>query len=225
MNSKNMLNLAKNKVKTLILWGLLLAALSFLFLVVTQKNFKSTTDLLIVQNQNGFTDYYALSKSADFLTGILAESIYSEKFLDEVNKAGASTTGLLSNNKSDRLKDWEKIVKITRASNIGTIHIEVFGDTQKQTNDISNAIVTVLTTKNFLFLGSGQDLDVRILNTPTWEKNPSMTNIGISVAGGFIIGVLLAFAFVYYREEKNYQKYASLIGIGDEHVESLNSLR
>lgn len=224
ITKQNLLNLARYKVKTLILTGLLLGALSFVFLLVTQKSFKATTDLLVVQNQNGFTDYYALSKSADFLTGVLSESVYSEKFLDEVNKAGVSTATILSNNKLQRLKDWEKMVKISRNPNLGTIHIEVLGGTSAQAADVANAIVKVLTDKSFLFLGNGQDLDVRVLNTPTWESNPSLEEIILSVIGGFVIGMILSFVVVYYKEEKNHQKYASLIGIKDEHVESLGGL-
>jgi len=81
MNSQNFINLAKTRVKTMILAGLLVSALSFLLLVTTQYNFCAGSDLLVVQNQNGFTDYYALSKSADFLTSVLVESAYSEKFI------------------------------------------------------------------------------------------------------------------------------------------------
>jgi len=202
MNAKKVFNLIKKSAKTLILSGLLVVALSFLILVVTQKNFKATTDLLVVQNQNGFTDYYALSKSAEFLTNVLVESAYTEKFIDEVDNTKIITAKFLPTNKADRLKEWEKIVKITRNPNLGMIHVEVFSNDQKQVMEISNAVASVLTSKNFLFLGKGQDLDVRVLNSPIWEKNPSMLNIAMTVAGAFIVGVLISFVFIYYKNEK-----------------------
>jgi len=46
----NSVNMAQNKQKigTFLLAGFLLAALSFLFLVVSQKSFKASTDYLVV---------------------------------------------------------------------------------------------------------------------------------------------------------------------------------
>jgi capsular polysaccharide biosynthesis protein len=224
MNFQNMLNLAKNKAKTLVLWGLVLGALSFAFLIATQKSFKATTDLLVVQNQTGFTDYYALSKSADFLTGVLSESVYSEKFLDEINKAGVSTATILSNNKLQRLKDWEKMVKISRNPSLGTIHIEVLANTSDQASSVAGAIVKVLTDNAALFLGNGQDLDVRVLNTPTWESNPSLAQIIVSVIGGFLVGMILSFMVVYYREARK-NPVVALQNLRDEHIESLDDLK
>ena len=219
MNAKKVFNLIKKSAKTLILSGLLVVALSFLILVVTQKNFKATTDLLVVQNQNGFTDYYALSKSAEFLTNVLVESAYTEKFIDEVDNTKIITAKFLPTNKADRLKEWEKIVKITRNPNLGMIHVEVFSNDQKQVMEISNAVASVLTSKNFLFLGKGQDLDVRVLNSPIWEKNPSMLNIAMTVAGAFIVGVLISFVFIYYKNEKY------LVLKQDDYLVSLDQLQ
>lgn len=186
----------------MILIGLLAAALSFLFLVTTQYNFRAGSDLLVVQNQNGFTDYYALSKSADYLTSVLVESAYSEKFISEVKNTGLVSAAFLPTNKLDSLKKWERMVKISRNPNLGIVRIEVFGEDQKQVTDISNAIIQVMTTKNYLFLGSGQNIDARVLSGPIWEKNPSVGNISLAVIGGFIIGFLLALLGIFYRAEK-----------------------
>lgn len=210
----------------MILIGLLAAALSFLFLVTTQYNFRAGSDLLVVQNQNGFTDYYALSKSADYLTSVLVESAYSEKFISEVKNTGLVSAAFLPANKLDSLKKWERMVKISRNPNLGIVRIEVFGEDQKQVTDISNAIIQVMTTKNYLFLGSGQNIDVRVLSGPIWEKNPSVGNIALAVIGGFIIGFLLALLGIFYRTEKYETMLKNQIGSRepDEYEESLKYL-
>lgn len=210
----------------MILAGLLAAALSFLFLVTTQYNFRAGSDLLVVQNQNGFTDYYALSKSADYLTGVLVESAYSEKFISEVKNTGLVSISFLPANKLDALKKWESMVKISRNPNLGIVRVEVFSDDQKQVTDISNAIIQVMTTKNYLFLGSGQNIDVRILSGPIWEKNPSVGNITLAIIGGFIIGFLLALLWIFYRAEKYESTLKNQTGNreSDEYEESLKYL-
>lgn len=228
MNSQNFLNLAKTRVKTTILAGLLVSALSFLLLVTTQYNFRAGSDLLIVQNQNGFTDYYALSKSADFLTSVMVESAYSEKFISEVKNVNAGATAFLPANKLDALKKWESMVKISRNPNLGIVRVEVFGADQKQVTDLSNAIIQVMTTKNFLFLGSGQNLDVRILSGPIWEKNPTIVNIAVTMISGFLVGIVLSLMWIYFRaqgnSEETLKKYRSLENTVDEYEESLKYL-
>jgi len=219
MNTQNWLKLGKESLKALVLSGMLVSALSFVALVITQKNFRATSDLLVVQNQNGFTDYYALSRSAEFLTNVLVEATYSEKFISEVENTKLVSSTFLAGDKIERLKEWENIVKITRNPSLGMIHIEVFTNDQKQGVEISNAIVSVLTNKNFLFLGKGQDLDMRVLNGPIWEKNPSITSIALAVIGGFLVGVLLAIVWVYYKNAG----YLNLKP--DDYIESLEQLR
>ncbi|MFA5993538.1 MAG: hypothetical protein WC823_01110 [Parcubacteria group bacterium] len=201
MNLESMLRLAKKELGLVILVGLLVSAASFAVLVVSQKNFRASSDLLVVQNQNGFSDYYALSKSADFLSGVLVESIYSEKFLDEINTTKIVSESFLPLDKKERLDEWNKIVKISKNSNAGILNIEVFGNSQKQVVEISDAILDVLKNKSFLFLGKGQDIDIRVLSGPIYEKNPSFVSIFLAVGGGFFVGALLALMWIFYRAQ------------------------
>jgi capsular polysaccharide biosynthesis protein len=218
MNSQNFLNLAKTRVKSMVLAGLLVAALSFLFLVTTQYNFRAGSDLLVVQNQTGFTDYYTLSKSADYLTSVMLESAYSEKFITEVKNTNLVSTAFLPANKLDALKKWESMVKISRNPNLGIVHVEVFGADQKQVAEISNAVIQVMTTKNGLFLGDGQKIEVRVLSGPIWEKNPTVLNIAVTMVSGFLLGIALSLVWIYFSAEASPEKTL------DEYQESLKYL-
>lgn len=196
-----MLKLAKKRLSTMLVVGFLLGAVSFFGLIITQEPYRASSDLLVVQNQNGFSDYYALSKSADYLAGVLVESIYSEKFLEEMSNTKTISMDFLPQDKVSRLKEWNKIVKINKNSNVGILNIEVFGGSQKQVMEISNAVLTVLTTKSFLFLGQGQDIDMRILSGPLFEKNPSVTNLVLAGVGGFAVGILLMLLWTFLQVE------------------------
>lgn len=206
-----MLQLAKKHLGMIAIVGLLIGALSSFGLIVTQKNFRANSDILVVQNQQGFSDYYALSKSAEYLTGVLVESIYSEKFLEELDATKIVSTDFLPQNKLDRLKEWSKIVKISKNSSVGILNIEVFGDNQKQVMEISNAVLAVLTTKNSLFLGQGQNVDIRVMSGPIFEKNPSIANIFLAGFGGVVIGILLSLLWIFYETELGAYKNISPI--------------
>jgi capsular polysaccharide biosynthesis protein len=201
MNTQLMLKLAKNNLKTALLFGLFLGALSFLVLVTTQKSFKSSLDLLVVQSQTGTVDYYTLSRSADYLTNVITESVYSEKFLDEVKATGKITAPFLIGDNAQKLKDWQKVISVKKNSSVGILNIKIFANTQSQAAEISDAVTDVLINKNDLFLGKGQNLEIRILSGPIIEKNPSLSQIASSVVGGLVMGILFYLLFVIYREE------------------------
>jgi capsular polysaccharide biosynthesis protein len=193
------MRILKSGLKSAIPWGLLLASLSFFILVVSQKSYKSNIDILVVQNQEGFSDYFALSKSADYLSGVLLESVYSEKFLEEVISTGKAPSMPLPSEKNERLKEWQKIVRVRKNSNIGIINLEIFANNSREANDISQAVLQVLSEKNDLFLGRGQNIEIRLLSGPMVEKNPTVSEIGAAVAGGFFLGIVLVLAWYFYR--------------------------
>lgn len=201
MTTENMLKLAKNHLKTAVLCGLLLGAISFLGLVMTQKNFRSNTDILMSQSQPGTTDYYALSQSANYLTNILSQSIYSEKFIEEVGATGKTSNNFLTGDSAQRLKEWQRIVHVKNNSSVGIMSIQVFGDTQSQTDNLSTAVLDVMVNHNSFFLGQDQNVNVRVLSGPIVEKNPSFAQIIMAGVGGFVVGLLFFLLGVIYREE------------------------
>ncbi len=195
----------KHRIGIIILAGLFLASLSFLFIVTTEKNFKVTTDFLIVQNQTGSQDFYSLSRSADYIGSVLNKAIYSELFINEVVKTGKVDSNFLPINESERLKDWSKMVRVSRNSQLGIITVEVFGNDQRKTIDISEGIIEVMKTKNYLFRGKFS-MDVRVLSGLILEKNPSFKNIVLVVAGGFVVGIVLSGIFFYYFDVEKLRK-------------------
>ncbi|MDO9231780.1 MAG: hypothetical protein Q7U36_04890 [bacterium] len=199
MELENTLKLAKKYLGTAILAGLFLGAISFLILIVTQKSFRSNTDILIVQNQEGVVDYYAMSRSADYLSNILSQTIHSEKFLDETIATGKISAGLFSNDQAQKLNAWQKTISIKKNPTVGILTLEVFGDTERQANDISSGVLDVLINKNSTFLGANQNLKIQVLSGPITEKNPSVSKIILASFGGFLIGIILIFMWVIYR--------------------------
>lgn len=203
MQSNQLLPLIREKIGAVILTGILIGALSFLFLVISQKNFKVSTDFLVVQDKDGEQDYYSLSKSAEYIGKILSEAVYSDLFIDEAIKTEKVSEEFLPFDKKARLEQWNKIVKVKRNPEVSMLSVTVYGNNQEDAVKITEAISQVLTTKSYLFRGSGQNIDVRILSGPIVEKNPSFSEIVLVIIGGFIMGALISLLWLYYRPEKN----------------------
>ena len=178
--------------------GLLFAALSFVGFLALEKNFKSEIKFLIVQEQAGSQDYYSLSKSAEYLGKIMGEAIHSELFIQEVLKSEKVNDEFLPFDKKERMKEWAKMVKVSKNYQLGTIETTIYSDGSKEIQGLSEAIIEVLTQKNSLFRSGSQGIEVRVLSGPIIEKNPTIANIALIMLAGFLLGVLVSILWVYY---------------------------
>lgn len=204
--------LLKQKTGTLILGGILVAALSFFFLVVSQKNFKVGTDFLVVQDKDGAQDYYSLFKSSEYIGRVLGEAIYSDLFVNEMIKTGKINEEFLPFDKKSRLREWNKIISVKRNPEVSMLSVTVYGNNREDTLKISEGITEVLTTKSYLFRGSGQNIDVRVLSGPIVEKNPDLPDIILVMIGGFIVGALISIVWLFYRLQNNISKFVLYTG-------------
>lgn len=196
------MKLTKKRIEVMIFIGLLSAAFAFLGAITTQKSYRSTTDLLLVQNQPGYPDYYAMFKSSEYLSKVLVDAVYSEKFLDEMAANGIiATTSFLPDGKAERLKAWRKSVETSRSADSGIVTIEVFNDNSRDTGKIAESMITVLTTKNKMFLGEGKDVEVRVLSGPMVEKNMDTAKVAGIIGGGMVAGMLLVLMICFFKDE------------------------
>lgn len=211
--------MAKNrqKIGTLVLAGFLTAALSFLFLVVSQKSFKVSTDYLIVPSGSADSkDFYTIFKSAEYVNRVLGEVVYSELFINEVIKTGEVNNEFLSFDRKKRLKEWNNMVKVGGEFQYGIVRFEVFSNDQKEAMQVSSAIASVMKTGGSV-LSDQTNLYVQILTGPIWEKNPSIEEIVMVIIGGFLVGVILSGIWLYYLSlEKSARE--------EEYLESLDRI-
>jgi hypothetical protein len=210
-----MLKLAKKHLKTAILAGFFLGAISFLILIVSQKSFKSNADILVVQNQEANAYYYAMSRSTDYLTDILSQAVYSEKFLNEVMATGKISSSSLPLNSLEKLKAWQKMVSVQKSSTTGILSVKVFGDTASQVKNTSDGVIDVLVNKNSALLGTNQNLKIQILSGPIVEKNPSLFQIILASGSGFLLGMILILMFNFYKNESKENTKRSRLHAGN----------
>lgn len=202
MQSTTFLGEVRNKIGFIILVSLFIAALSFLFLIFSEKAYKVRTDFLVTQNNATSQDFYALSRSSEFIGKVLSEAVYSERFIDAVVETGKVSASSMSSDKKVKLEDWAKEVQVNKKLDLGMIQIEVYNNDQREAVRVSQAIGEVLTQRNNLFRGGDEkSVDVRILTGPIVERNPSIVQLVVVVIGGFLFGTLLSLTWIFIRTE------------------------
>lgn len=217
IQGKMIIDFMKKNAGSIVVVGLIFSLVSFFVLISTEKRFKATTDFLIVQDQMGTQDFYSLSRSAEYLGGVLSEAVYSGVFIDEIEKTGKIEEGFFPGSERERLKKWNRIVRIERSPQLGIMKIEVFDNDYQNAVNLSEAIAEIMTKKNYLFRGK-VNLDVRILSGPVLERNPGNREVAMAVLGGFILGVILKMIQLYFSLIKE-------ISVNRSEEEYLESLR
>lgn len=186
----------------IVLTSILIAAASFLFLIMTQSAFKVRTDFLITQSNSGSQDFYSLSRSAEYAGKVLSEAVYSERFVEAVVETGKVRSDFLPADKKERLDQWSEMIKIQKNLELGMIQVSVLHDNQRDALQISQAVADVLTQKNSQFRGGDENsVSVRILSGPIIEKNPSIIEIILVFIGGFLFGMLLSIFWIFIKTE------------------------
>jgi capsular polysaccharide biosynthesis protein len=188
----------------MILWGVLISAVSFLGLMVFAKPFQSTTDFLVVQTGEQAQDFYTQFKSSEYLSKILSRAVYSEYFINTVVETGKMKKDFLPFNRKERIKAWSKIVTVQKNLELGIITVKVKSDRERDAARIMEGIMEVLTQKNSFFRGGDEkSVEVRVISGPINEQNPTLGKILLVVLSGFAAGFLLSGFWLVVRA-KNY---------------------
>lgn len=199
MTKSDFITLIKNDFWLFTLTGFALAAFGFLFIVFHESNIKAETEFLIVQNNPSLQqDFYTLSRSAEYSARVLSEAIGSQLFMNEVLATDVASNVVMPGNKLEQLKVWKKTVRVEPRTDLGILRVDVLHKDRTAALGISQGITEVLTKKNHLFRGHGQDIDVRTLTGPIYEHNPTPAYLLLIFFGGFILGFSLMFLWKAY---------------------------
>ncbi len=210
MTVPSFLALLGQKWKNVVLTGLIFGSFAFFALVVFSKSFLITTDFLVVQTGSEQQDFYSMLKSSEYLGKVFAESVSSEKFIGAVVETGLVNPSFLPLDPKNRLKEWEKTVIVSSNPDVGALHVAVYGDNDRETLHIAQAVGKVLTEKNTLFRsGSEGSVEVRTLSGPITERNPSIARMILISLAGCAFGVSLSLFVLAFRLERSQQSMIS----------------
>lgn len=188
----NFLALLSGKKGSILLFGVLVAAAVFFTETAISPRYAVRTDFMVVQSF-GSQDFYTLFKSSEYLSKVLSESMYSERFINAVIETGkVSSQGFLPTDKSDRLKAWRAMVSVEKNIELGMLSVTVKADTEKEANKTMEALSDVLINRNTEFRGGdAKAVEIRVLSGPIGDRNPSPKELLILSLLGFFAGAFV----------------------------------
>lgn len=192
MDTKQILNIIWQR-KWLVFWTTVLGLfLAFDIMVLQTPMYKASSRVLVVQKQVAGQDIYAVSKSAQYLSQVLKEAVYSDDFFNKTIQAsdGEVEPQNFPTNLKDRREEWEDTVKITVARDLGLMEIDVYYPRQEKARQISLAVTKILAEEHQAYHGAGKNVEVRVLDYSAVTDAPTTLRLWITTLLGLLFGLL-----------------------------------
>lgn len=192
--SKDNLLRSKN-ILTIIFVALFLGILAFSISLWQTPRYKASVRLLAVFNQTDI-DTYTASKTANYITGILSEVIYSDSFIDSVYKSNSKLINNLGSNKEKSQKIWKRQLKTKTIDNKGIIIIDAYGENRYQTHLLVATVSQTIINQHGIYDGSADRVTIKMIDAPTIYDSWSLTKIITNSLIGILAGLFIGFTFV-----------------------------
>ncbi|MEK7167469.1 MAG: Wzz/FepE/Etk N-terminal domain-containing protein [Patescibacteria group bacterium] len=199
MNSDNVFS-AKN-LKTIVFVAILVTAITFGASFLQPVKYKSSAKLLVVFNQKNM-DVYTASQTANYIANVLSEVVYSDSFIDQVYKNDFSLKDNLGIDSEKRMRNWKKAVNVQIQENKGIMIIDTYDPDAKQANLLAQSISYTIVTKHTLYHGSGDQVEIKMIGSPTVSDKWAQPQILRNTLIGLVAGLILGFTFVVIFPEQ-----------------------
>ncbi len=175
-------------------FGALIMLLALSISLWQTPKYKSSIKLLTVFNQTNI-DAYTASKTANYITNVLGEVIYSNAFINSVMKSENIEDNLGYGNEN-RLKAWKKSVKTTILENKGIIIIETYSEKKTDAIKLAEVIGDTLIKEHGNYDGSADRVSLKMLDNPSVYDSWALFKIIRDTLLGLIAGLLIGLTFV-----------------------------
>jgi capsular polysaccharide biosynthesis protein len=198
--NENKLTKPENIIDDFIKNKLIVFLIIFLFLLVAifltalqKKEYSSTSQVLIIQEQENKMDAYLASKSSESLAKNLRKAILTSYFRNKVLKDLTDLDlDIFSKSEKNKRKEWLKTVNVKIIPNTSILEIKSYNNSAFQSEKILNKILNTLLENHQLYHGGGDDIRLEIINNPLTSNHPTRPNWALNL----FLSLILAIFFV-----------------------------
>ncbi len=187
----------KGKI-TLVMSVLIFTLFALAFTFLRPLEFRAQSRLLIIQNSQEGADPFVAAKANEYLGGVLTKIVASNSFLEEVLASGLNIDqDHFSNDPHERAKTWQDMIVARSYGDLGVIEISVFHTDRYQAEQVAQAVDLTLKNKSSVFLGTGDKVEVKVIDQPIASKWPVRPNIVLNMVLGPVIGLIFGLFYLY----------------------------
>lgn len=202
MNMTEFLIQAKKKWQTVLVIVFSFTAVVFSISAFLPAQYLSQVSILVIQKQTiNKVDAFSAAKSAEYLSEILSQVIYSQSFLEDVLTAPFENKKSFSQDITEREAQWAETVEAKKVNNTGIIKIKVYAHSKVEAESTAQAVAWALSVRGHKYHGGGDWVKISTIDGPSTSTSPAKPNLLLSTLLGFLAGLGAAGAVVYFLPE------------------------
>jgi len=174
--------------------------------------YSSKSRLLILQ-QNASSDAYTVSKSNEYVGGLISEVIYSGSFLDSLKASNSIfDRNYFSGSYKENVKKWGETVFARSSGSTGVIDIEIYHTNPEEAKNISNAVNQLIISGQSPYKFNPEQTKISIIDEPVVSSFPVKPNIPVNLALSLLFGLIASCSYIYlFPKERVSEKLAKEI--------------
>lgn len=183
--------------KLILVWGLVIAIVSFGVSFLFPRNYSADGQVLIISKNRTGVDPYTQAKSAETIGSNLVQVMKTTDFYNKVMQyPGSAFDKSRWQNLSDRQqrRQWSKDVVATVVYGTGLMNVKAYSNNQTDAINLSNAVTQVMSSEGWQYVGG--DVDIKAVSSPLASFLPARPNFILNFLVGFVVGVLVSSLWV-----------------------------
>ncbi len=189
----------KNKWQTIMVVIFMVVAITFSISIFIPSKYSSEVKMIVIQNhQSEKVDAFSAAKSAEYLSNIIANIIFTESFIRDMLDAPFEVEIDFSSSSEKKMKMWKKMVDVRKENNTGILTIEVLNNSREEAEAIADSISWALNIRGSKYHGGGSNVEIKVIDGPITSEKPEVPNIPLNILVALIIGLTGALSTVYF---------------------------
>lgn len=209
MDTKDFLQLFKKRKTTVISITLIFVIIGLIVTLLQPLKYSSKSRLLILQ-PNTSSDAYTVSKSNEYVGGLISEVIYSGSFLDSLKASNSIfDRNYFNGTYKENVKKWGETVFARSSGSTGVIDIEIYHTNPEEARNISNAVNQLIISGQSPYKFNPDQTKISIIDEPVVSSFPVKPNIPVNLALSLLFGLIAGCSYIYlFPKERVSEKLA-----------------
>lgn len=192
----------KNKWQTIMVIIFMVVAITFSVSIFIPAKYSSEVKMIVIQNhQSEKVDAFSAAKSAEYLSNIIANIVFTESFIQDMLDAPFEVERNFSISSEKKVKMWKKMVDVKKENNTGILTIKVLDNSQEQAEIIADSISWALNTRGSKYHGGGNTVEIKTIDGPITSEKLAIPNIPLNIALALVIGLTGSLSIVYFFDD------------------------
>jgi|GEM_PF-1790396 len=192
----------KEKWQTVATLVFMVVAIVFSVSIFIPAKYSSDIKMIIIQNhQSEEVDAFSAAKSAEYLSDIISNVIFTESFIQDMLDAPFEVKKDFSHSSEERMKIWEKTVDVDKENNTGILNIRSLDKSRNEAEQIAESIAWALNVKGSKYHGGGESIEIKIIDGPITSERPAVPNVLLNTLLAFVIGLIGSLSVLHFFED------------------------